>query len=161
MCGSNIFWLKCEPLHKFITEQKTILAPIHWVPVEILAEIFVLCMNYNISSFDPIQSPLLVGRVCRGWWQVALSTQKLWPSITLTNHWSSSKMVKLWMSRAISTLLTIHLNFTYHYCSNARKIESVIAVLVQYCDRWQHLNMNFDHTHPLCLKSIRHNLPLL
>src|ERR1700691_2384447 len=124
-----------EPLHKFIAEQNTILAPICRLPAEILAEIFVLCMNYDISSFDPMQSPSLVGRVCRGWRQVGLSTQKLWSCITVTDYRSSSKMVKLWMSRAISAPLTICLDSTYHYSSsNVGEIESVIAVLVQYCD---------------------------
>ncbi|KIM89282.1 hypothetical protein PILCRDRAFT_32570, partial [Piloderma croceum F 1598] len=69
---------KRELLHEFITEQNTILAPIRRLPAEILAEIFMFCMNYDISSFDPMQSPLLVGQVCRGWRQVALSTQELW-----------------------------------------------------------------------------------
>jgi hypothetical protein len=72
---------KREPLHNFLAEQITILAPIRRIPAEILAEIFVLCMNYDISSFNPAKSPLLVGRVCKGWRQVALSTQKLWSSI--------------------------------------------------------------------------------
>ena len=149
---------KREPLLNFIAEQNTILAPIRRLPAEILAKIFVLCMNYDTSSFDPMQSPLLVGRVCRGWRQVALSTQKLWSSITVTNYRSSSKMVKLWMSRAISAPLTIHLDSTYR---SAGEIESAIAVLVQYCDRWQHLDMNFYRTPPSCLTSIRRNLPLL
>ncbi|KIM80375.1 hypothetical protein PILCRDRAFT_89650 [Piloderma croceum F 1598] len=152
---------KRELLLKFIAEQNAIVAPIRRLPAEILAEIFVLCMNYDISSFDPMQSPLLVGRVCRGWRQVALSTQKLWSSITVTDYRSSSKMVKLWMSRAISAPLTIHLNSAHHYSSNVGEIESVIAVLVQYCDRWQHLDMNFYRTRASCLSSIRHNLPLL
>ena len=156
---------KRKPLQKFIAEQNTILAPIRRLPAEILAGIFVLCMNYDISSFDPMQSPLLVSRVCRGWRQVALSTQNLWSSITVTDYRSSSKMAKLWMSRAISAPLTIRLDSTYdstyRYSSNVGEIESVIAVLVQYCDRWQHLDVSFYRTPPSCLSSIRHNLPSL
>jgi hypothetical protein len=52
---------KRKSLLNFLAEQNTILAPIRRLPAEILAEIFVLSMNYNISSFDPMQSPLLVG----------------------------------------------------------------------------------------------------
>ena len=151
---------KRELLRKFITDHNAILAPIRRLPAEILAEIFVLCMNSDISSFDLTQSPLLVGQVCKGWRQVALSTQTLWSSITVTDyHRNSSEMAKLWMSRATSAPLTIRLDSTLRHSST---IEPAIAVLVQYCDRWQHLDINFHRRmHVSCLSSIRHHLPLL
>ena len=80
---------KRELLPKFITEHNAILTPIRRLPAEILAEIFVLCMNSDISSFAPTQSPLLVGQVCKVWRQVALSTQTLWSSIVMC--WAGPK----------------------------------------------------------------------
>ena len=85
--------LKHKLLWKFITEQNTILTPIHWLPVEILIEIFLLCIDYDMFSFNPKAPPLLIGQVCIGWWHVILSTQILWSSIAVTHcrssRWSS------------------------------------------------------------------------
>jgi hypothetical protein len=69
--------LKRESLRKFTIEHNPFLAPIRQLPAEILIEIFMLCMSYDLSSFGPNRPPSLFGQVCRGWRQVALSTQKL------------------------------------------------------------------------------------
>ena len=150
---------KREPLRKFITKQNTILAPIRRVPTEILIEIFILCMGYDKSSFSPKRSPSLVGQVCRGWRQVALSTQKLWSSITVTSYYRpSSTQAKLWISRASCAPLAIRL---YSENTNIEKIRAVIAVLVQHCDRWRHLDLRIHPTMVPCLSSIKHRLPWL
>jgi hypothetical protein len=59
--------LKCESLGKFTVEDNVFLTPIHQLPIEILIEIFMLCMNYNLSSFGQYCPPSLFGKVCRGW----------------------------------------------------------------------------------------------
>ena len=108
--------LRCKPLCKFITEQNTILTHIHQLPAEILIEIFLLCIDYDIFSFSPKAPPLLIGQVCIGWQQVVLFTQKLWSYIAVTHCWSSSLLTKLCISQAISALLTIHFGF-HTFCA--------------------------------------------
>jgi F-box-like len=151
---------KSEALHQFIIEHDSLLALIRRLPREILAKIFILCMpNYGMSSFDPERSPLLVGRVCVGWRQVALSTEALWSSITVTRDRPSEKMANLWISRALSVPLTIHLD-----CTGSSKfgpMQSAISVLVQYCDRWKILKLRIPESTIPRLQSIRHRLPSL
>jgi hypothetical protein len=104
---------KREALSQFIIEHDALLALIRRLPMEILTKIFILCMpNHGMSSFDPEHLPLLLGQVCIGWRRVALSTQALWSSITVTHDRPSNKMVNLWISRALSVLLTICLDCT-------------------------------------------------
>ena len=153
--------LKRESLHKFTIEHDAFLAPIRRLPAEILIEIFMLCMEYNLSSFSPSRSPSLFGQVCRGWRQVALSTQRLWSSITVTYYRPSSAKAKLWISRASSAPLTICLNSQYPEAHKTGRIQPVIAVLVQHCDRWRHLNLRLDRSMLACLNSIKHRLPWL
>jgi len=153
--------LKRESLRKFTIEHDAFLAPIRRLPAEILIEIFMLCMNYDLSSFSPNRSPSLFGQVCRGWRQVALSTQKLWSSITVTYYRPSSAKAKLWISRASSAPLTICLNSVHPQTGRVGKIQPVIAVLAQHCDRWRHLELCLDDSMLPCFSSIKHRLPWL
>jgi len=151
---------QCEALHQFIIEHDSLLALIRRLPREILTKIFILCMsNYGMSSFDPKRSPLLVGQVCMGWRQVALSTEALWSSITVTRDRPSDKMTNLWISRALSAPLTIHLDCTGS--SKVGPIQPAISVLVQYCDRWKILELRIPESTIPRLRSIRHRLPSL
>ena len=151
---------KSEALHQFIIEHDSLLAFIRRLPRDILAQIFILCMpNDGMSSFNPERSPLLVGRVCTGWRQVALSTEALWSSITVTRDRPSEKMANLWISRALSVPLTIHLD-----CTGSSKfgpMQPAISVLVQYCDRWKILELRIPESTIPRLQSIRHRLPSL
>ncbi|KAF7294304.1 F-box domain-containing protein [Mycena chlorophos] len=54
--------------------------PIQSLPLEIITEIFLLCIpEYDWdNSIAPSSAPLLLLRVCRAWRQLALSTPKLW-----------------------------------------------------------------------------------
>jgi hypothetical protein len=120
-----------------------------------------LCMNYKLSSFSPYCSPSLFGQVCTGWRQVALSTQKLWSSITVTYYQPSSAKAKLWISRASSAPLTICLTSVHPQFGGMGKIQPVITVLAQHCDRWRHLNLRLHDSMLPCLSSIKHCLPWL
>jgi hypothetical protein len=153
--------LKRKSLRKFTVEHNAFLAPIRRLPAEILIEIFMLCMSYDLSSFNPYRPPSLFGQVCRGWRQVALSTQKLWSSITVTYYRPSSAKAKLWISRASSAPLTIRLDSVHPQTGRMVKIQPVIAVLVQHCDRWRHLDLRLDDSMLPCLSSIKHCLPWL
>ncbi|KAK0190118.1 hypothetical protein F5146DRAFT_652396 [Armillaria mellea] len=56
-------------------------APIWTLPVEILAEIFILAVDHR-HSVDNLQSiPRVVSRVCHLWRNVALSTSMLWSTL--------------------------------------------------------------------------------
>lgn len=59
---------------------RSAIAPITWIPNEILAEIFVHCLprNHHLSRCT---APLLFLQVCALWRNVALSTRSLWNSM--------------------------------------------------------------------------------
>ena len=153
--------LERESLCKFTIEHNAFLAPIRRLPMEILIKIFMHCMDYSRSTSNPQLAPSLISRVCKGWRQVALSTQELWSSITVTHYQPSSAKVKLWISRASSAPLSIRLYPINPQTLREAKIEPVIAVLVQHCDRWRHLDLRIGDTMVSCLSPIKHHLPWL
>jgi hypothetical protein len=106
--------------------------------------------------------PLLIGQVCAGWRKAALSTQKLWSSIAVAHSRGlNESLAKVWLSRAISSPLAIRLDYESYELSTAKHMRPVIAVLVQYCDRWKHLNICLPPSMMSYLVPIRHRLPRL
>jgi hypothetical protein len=151
---------KREKLHNFITAHDSFLAPVRRLSPDILADIFILCMpEWGMRSFEPDQAPLLFARVCAGWRSVVLSTQKLWSSINITlGDCLNPRLVDVWLSRAISAPLSIRLDAQYNILSSARRMWSTIALLIQYCDRWSHIELGLPSSMIRRLSSVRHRL---
>ncbi|KAJ7140617.1 hypothetical protein C8R44DRAFT_974470 [Mycena epipterygia] len=62
------------------------LSPVQRMPAEILAQIFMWCLNDNLhhySLIDPRNSPMILTRVCARWRAVALATSRLWENMSL------------------------------------------------------------------------------
>ena len=154
---------KRKVLHKFTVEHSAFLAPIRRLPPEILTYTFALCLpKYKKLCFDSDQAPTLIGQVCAGWRQIALSTQYLWSSMTVTCPASPNEsLVKTWLSRATSSPLSIRLNAENHDLPAVKRMRPAIAQLVQYCDRWKHLEIRLPPTIIPRLDLIRHRLPWL
>nr|GAT58436.1 predicted protein [Mycena chlorophos] len=64
--------------------------PVHLLPVEIAAEIFLLCIPPPGPDWDetvhPNVPPLLLLRICRSWRRIALSTPRLWATFRLRHR---------------------------------------------------------------------------
>lgn len=56
------------------------ISPIHWIPNEILGEIFSHCLPLD-RRFSRFSAPLLLLQVCRLWCDVAISTRSFWSSM--------------------------------------------------------------------------------
>ncbi|KAJ7583302.1 hypothetical protein C8J56DRAFT_953601 [Mycena floridula] len=74
--------LEREALQRNVASYKAILAPIRLLNDDILREIFIHCLPVNRTAATVItEAPLLLGRICRSWRELALSTPALWASI--------------------------------------------------------------------------------
>lgn len=154
---------RSHELHEFIEVHKTFLSPIRRLPLEILAEIFAYCIpTYLRSSGRSLDAPLLLGQVCVGWRKAALSTQKLWSSISVSprRHFNES-LAKVWLSRTISSPLSITLDGEYHDLPVVKRMWPGISRLIQYCDRWKYLEIRLPPPIIQRLHSIKYRLPWL
>lgn len=59
---------------------RSAIAPVYWVPNEILGEIFALCLPSN-RRFLPTAAPILLLKVCPLWRNVAAMTCSLWSNV--------------------------------------------------------------------------------
>src|ERR1700685_988533 len=63
---------------------KALISPIRRIPPEILAKIFVLCLpDDDVVEVDVLDAPLLLVQICSHWRNIALSTPRLWNSISV------------------------------------------------------------------------------
>lgn len=74
---------KRQAFQNSLHAHRAVFSPLHRVPVEILAQIFTLCLPPFPSRPSVNDAPLLFERICTRWRDVARSTRILWASITL------------------------------------------------------------------------------
>ncbi|KAJ4480658.1 hypothetical protein C8J55DRAFT_428920, partial [Lentinula edodes] len=66
----------------YVETHRGLLAPIRRLPVEVLTEIFVLCLSterYPVRSLR--EAPLLLTMICRHWREVTFKSPSLWNSL--------------------------------------------------------------------------------
>ncbi|KAJ7472777.1 hypothetical protein FB451DRAFT_302949 [Mycena latifolia] len=72
---------KSQELEQFVADHQRVIAPIRKLPIEILSEIFLQCVEWG-SEWNPFTDPQwALVRVCRYWRTAALSTPRLWRHI--------------------------------------------------------------------------------
>jgi hypothetical protein len=117
----------------------TLLSPVRRLPPELLGEIFHHCLPQDYQEKGAHNAVMLPSHVCKHWRDVALSIPILWTNIVLhvTNETfkSQTALVTTWFSRSgVSPL-----SFTLEGRENVRPI---LAFLLQYCNRWQYINLS-------------------
>ncbi|KAI6116251.1 hypothetical protein F5141DRAFT_1212859 [Pisolithus sp. B1] len=91
---------------------KALTSPIRRIPPEVLGEIFYRCLPTApyVTPRD-VESPMVLTQVCRHWRAVAMSTPRLWTSITLHVDLATDEgyrsMCEAWLGRAKSLPLAM------------------------------------------------------
>jgi hypothetical protein len=156
---------KRQELKTFVDAHKKLLSPIRQLSPEVLQRIFVAC-NHTSPYFSPMlasESPLLLGRVCKGWREIAYNTAELWTAIHVAVPHPEFgaddaelnalrlEAMKEWLGRAGGMNLHISIYVRSKFSSShAPEQYNVIApymdALVPLSNRWQSLRISF----PFC-----------
>ncbi|KAJ7817051.1 hypothetical protein B0H14DRAFT_2374216, partial [Mycena olivaceomarginata] len=114
--------LKDERQRRLMEEKTTIQQSLHLIvysiltiPVEITSEIFLHCLSVNPAQPNARLAPLLLGRICRLWRNIAYTDPKLWASLGL-HIWGRKGLefgVQDWLRRAGSVPLALSLVLPY------------------------------------------------
>jgi hypothetical protein len=101
---------------------------------------------------------MLPSQVCKHWRNVALSTPTLWTNIFLhvTDETleSQAALVTTWFSRSGG----LPLSFTFEGREN---VQPILAFLLQYCNRWQNINLRVPFETLRCLEAAKGHLQIL
>ncbi|KAJ7122989.1 hypothetical protein C8R44DRAFT_159642 [Mycena epipterygia] len=124
--------------------------PVLTLPFEITAKIFIQCI-VETAEPDPSSAPLLLGRICRQWRSVALSSPSLWSCFNKTLEIDKSLDVHPSRYSSLLELLQIYLSrsgthplkLTLRY--NGIRIrptpDPIHRVLLQHAHRWQDVRL--------------------
>lgn len=141
-----------QELERSLLNQQALLAPVRYVPSEVLSEIFIWCLprvdpndefDENIFLDDGV--PLLLAEICSRWRAIALSTPQLWTTISV--HFPSNvgrvlEAVQMWLKRSGSLPLAVNIRWRsfekeYLQFANNANWSSLDAILAQ-ADRWRY-----------------------
>ncbi|TDL25209.1 hypothetical protein BD410DRAFT_785080 [Rickenella mellea] len=137
---------------------------------DVLVEIFLRCSlgeNEDQDAFDinlpkPSihSSPLILGRVCRAWRHVSLSTPQLWSYLCIPESWNSPEGMAEWLKRSASSPLTFGL-FDKRHDDLLYRVDA-LNVLLASAHRWKHVEVRADiELISLFLHSVESGAPLL
>ncbi|TDL16596.1 hypothetical protein BD410DRAFT_795156 [Rickenella mellea] len=121
---------------------------IHTFAPELLAKIFLHCLDdeYRHSTRCVSQAPLLLGRVCRTWRTVSVSSPDLWSRIVMVDSELSKIDCKkdlvateLWLSRSGSRPLSICIDYDGKRGSEA--FPQLLRLLASQSSRWAEVKM--------------------
>ncbi|KAF9443042.1 hypothetical protein P691DRAFT_809556 [Macrolepiota fuliginosa MF-IS2] len=151
-----------EILHAFVEGHTKFLSPARRLLPEILQEIFYHCLptahNTVMCSQEP---PLLLGRVCSQWRQVAYSTPRLWTRIHIIAtrptpvHYqldaARREAVTAWLSR--SGVLPLSISMSTNRAGFSRRagtlvndqMQPYLDLIAPYTQRWKSIYLNLPN----------------
>ncbi|KAJ7597760.1 hypothetical protein C8J56DRAFT_920886 [Mycena floridula] len=161
-----------DELNSYIFGCNSILSPIRRLPPEMLQEIFMHCLpGSSTTSVTSREAPLLLGRVCKTWREISISTPTLWSDIKISLPKDSCQreaeqtrdIVEQWIGRSGSTPLSISLASSAQISTSSQHaIELILDLLVQSSARWRILDIRLPSTSLVALESVcRNQVPLL
>ena len=169
-----------QSLEKSLEERRSIVAPIRRIPLDVLSEIFIFCVDSsgptdNSKCFDVTQAPIQLSFVCNKWRRLVISMSQLWTSILLnggrTYVSSSGKrlneffmrsietdMLNTWLSRSGSSPLTLGIDGQW---LKHDALTSCIDILIAHSHRWRDVTFKLDEDHWEMLLAVKGQLPQL
>lgn len=166
-----------KELKDFVDAHQNMLSPIRRVSPEILQQIFIQCLpSHTKPAMHHSQAPVLLGRVCSRWRQIAIETPHLWSSVhvVIPRKFDLSasllsvrrlKAMRLWLTRSGALPLHITLHAQPAHYSNIHSpcdASSFIQALVPYSPRWRHMELSMEHRFAQSLSTLKgEDVPML
>ncbi|KAJ7162285.1 hypothetical protein C8R46DRAFT_955250 [Mycena filopes] len=70
----------------FVDAHKALTSPVRRLPLDIIEGIFIACLpTHRNCVMSASEAPVLLGRICRAWRTISLSTPQLWASLHITH----------------------------------------------------------------------------
>lgn len=138
---------KRDALLTYAEMHTVLLAPIQHLPPEILATIFLNCIEtkwhhtvyYQFRGPRLDKAPLLLGNVCSRWRSITLSTPRLWASFSLAIQPEYLKLdvllAKTWLGRSETCPLFLRLGCARNY-NYQDSMQPLMEVFLSHCKRW-------------------------
>ncbi|KAF7329438.1 F-box domain-containing protein [Mycena kentingensis (nom. inval.)] len=147
-----------DELVAYINPRVALVSPCRRLPAEILRKIFMDCLPENsTAAYEPGSAPLLLGRVCSRWRDVAHGTPELWASIHVpfsffAREVDRTEALDAWLSRSGTRPLTLsivgtqtesrYLNAPPEDPYQPAVVDAALSILIRHAPRWKHLQLS-------------------
>ncbi|KAF5356614.1 hypothetical protein D9758_008214 [Tetrapyrgos nigripes] len=157
-----------DSVQDYVEAHKALLLPARRLPPEIVARIFGHCLRTDCNpACSQSEAPLLLGRVCKDWRELSLSTPCLWASIHIViPMYASSQIlcplidarrtgIEAWLGRSGSLPLSVSLYLPspsedlpgrFHYPDSVvlRHLENLLDCVFQRSNRWHTMQFRWN-----------------
>lgn len=157
-----------EDLNDQLKAHKALLSPARRLPPDVVQNIFLHCLP---TDRNPVMSskeaPILLGRICSHWRDIALATPKLWAAIHIaipadppvpmpigaaapippppTDHTTRIQAITAWLTRSEPFPVSISV-FNSRFDSVAgNSVQLYLDTILQFASRWKHIHMSVPH----------------
>ncbi|KAK7028992.1 hypothetical protein VNI00_014702 [Paramarasmius palmivorus] len=139
---------------KTMEEYKSLLAPIHKVPPEILCSIFEFCCEQNVLQPTSLPPVMALSYVCRRFRSLCLSTPSLWSSFAIPFHtWTKLESLYLVVTTFVAYSnqhpLRLSLDFQNfdrqlltNQLTHGGMLRNILSMLVVNSQRWEALELH-------------------
>ncbi|KAJ7778697.1 hypothetical protein DFH07DRAFT_537757 [Mycena maculata] len=112
------------------------------LPFEMISEIFFHCLPNVRTVPDKSEAPLLLGRICKEWREIALTTPSLWTTFVV--HWThvsgTVHLASLWLSRARGYPLSIQIHDPEGSDTHTRR--AFLKTICRYASQWRDVELS-------------------
>jgi hypothetical protein len=152
-----------DELSRFVEDHRALLSGARRLPHELVQEIFMWCLpNDRNPVMSSDEAPILLGRICKLWRQISLSTPQLWSSLHvptpectfLVKHgreklFQRGAAVKAWLERSGSCLLSLSLTSEFNVDPQEDEESSFAAkyllrTIIDFSERWQDVDFTLS-----------------
>ncbi|KAJ7090838.1 hypothetical protein B0H15DRAFT_948602 [Mycena belliarum] len=145
-------------LSAHVDAHKALRSPVRRLPLDIIQEIFVACIpTHRNCAMSALEAPVLLGRICRSWRDISLSTPRLWSKIHIVEPTCPYNSViaifeeklalrlettKTWLGRSGQCPLSISLQSTFDRTGFTLETQQLlIDALLPFAARWEHITL--------------------
>ncbi|KAF8143090.1 hypothetical protein K438DRAFT_1876826 [Mycena galopus ATCC 62051] len=132
--------------------------PILAMPLDIITQIFTHCLPHLISAPRIDTAPLLLGRICGSWRNIALNSPGLWTALKIDRGDIPVALSETWLSRAKSMPLSLELNVLH---LNHWDCSAMIVLFKQHSRTWRDISLHVPVEQMYLLDTDDLPLPLL
>src|SRR5882762_1469322 len=155
---------KHDALAMHLQAHRNLLAPVRKLPMEVMSEIFILCLpdkQHDSNGYALSHAVLLPGQICRLWREAALSTPSMWSSIVIPIlprlRPGSLTMAITWLRRSGGHPLSLRINGIETYNND---INPLLEFIVASSFRLKAINFDPNLFRYQGLRDLQ-NLPIL
>ncbi|KAJ3513936.1 hypothetical protein NLJ89_g2664 [Agrocybe chaxingu] len=132
------------------------------LPIELLSEIFLFCVEEGIDDINTIQTPLLLSKICSRWRAAAISNHQLWSRLSIQLKGPGSNrdpaLIDTWLTRSVACPLTLYVFWEEPPFEDTHP---VLEKLMQHSERWHTMFFYMPYQAFRSFSSVRGRLPLL